>query len=598
MDIKVFSGVTKMTDLYKISGKVVKTDETTLTANSSGNLETIRASDNEAIAGTDTNKALTPASGMALVVDQINQHLTNALIYRGSWEITTSTTDYSGLNSYRPIKAGDYFRVTGTGPATIDGVEYNPNDSIIFNQACSATTTITTAMIDHQDHTDASDTVYETATQTLTNKTIDADDNTISDLETDNFKSGVVVTTLGPSSGSGAATNTEIPTALAVRTAIDSSTPSVDNVTIELGGANNDTLQVKDGGISITKINSNALVLKQSETQENATIPSYEKVAEMVTDVAVSVDGDTISYNSDNEIQAIGLIDKNSGNAVYDWVGTLDEYNTAKDAGLIPDSWVCYITDDSLSSTTYAGEIVQVSKTFTTAGNHVDFVERCQTKSYITVFQDRVYVYPSEYTLDSDGMGITFSQNIAQDSVVDVNYFRGIPEQKIDDLIDAARSISIIAPPGSVMIWAGTTVPEGYLLCDGSEVSRTTYDALFSAIGTTYGAGDSSSTFNLPDFQGRYLKQGTSGTYGNESLPNITGNVGCVGYDRNITQTYKQPSGAFYEESVASTSVGFTGNTAWNTVVSALDASRSSSTYQDNAKVNPDNAEILYCIKY
>ena len=121
-----------MTDLYKISGKVVKTDETTLTANSSGNLETIRASDNEAIAGTDTNKALTPASGMALVVDQINQHLTNALIYRGSWVITPSTTDYSGLNSYRPIKAGDYFRVTGTGPATIDGVEYNPNDSIIF----------------------------------------------------------------------------------------------------------------------------------------------------------------------------------------------------------------------------------------------------------------------------------------------------------------------------------------------------------------------------------------------------------------------------------------------------------------------------------
>ena len=499
-----------MTDLYKISGKVVKTDETTLTADSSGNLETIRASNAEAISGSDTNKALTPASGMALVVDQINQHLTNALIYRGSWVITPSTTDYSGLNSYRPIKAGDYFRITGTGPATIDGVEYNPNDSIIFNQACSDTTTITTAMIDHQDHTDSSDTVYENAIQTLTNKTIDADDNTISDLETDNFKSGVVVTTLGPSSGSGGATNTEIPTALAVRTAIDTATPSVDNVTIELGGTNNDTLQVKDGGISITKIDSNALVLKQNESQANATIPSYEKVVDMVSAVTPSVDGDTISLNSDNELQAIGLIDKNSGNAVYDWVGTLAEYNTAKTAGTIPDSWVCYITDDTLSSTTYAGEIVQVSKTFTTTGNHIDFVEKCQTKSYITVFQDRVYVYPSEYTLDSDGMGITFSQNIAQNSIVDVNYFRGIPEQKIDDLIDAAQSISIIAPPGSVMIWAGTTVPEGYLLCDGSEVSRTTYSALFSAIGTTYGAGDSSSTFNLPNLMNVKLLKGSS----------------------------------------------------------------------------------------
>lgn len=219
--------------------------------------------------------------------------------------------------------------------------------------------------------------------------------------------------------------------------------------------------------------------------------------------------------------------------------------------------------------------------------------KKCHTKSYITVFQDRVYVYPSEYTLDSDGMGITFSQNIAQDSVVDVNYFRGIPEQKIDDLIDAAQSISIIAPPGSVMIWAGTTVPEGYLLCDGSEVSRTTYDALFSAIGTTHGAGDSSSTFNLPNFQGRYLKQGTSGTYGNESLPNITGMIGNIDTAYGGTQT-----GCITNEGVSS-GYGITGTTDRElSVRSSIDASRSSSTYQNNAKVNPDNAEILYCIKY
>lgn len=53
------------------------------------------------------------------------------------------------------------------------------------------------------------------------------------------------------------------------------------------------------------------------------------------------------------------------------------------------------------------------------------------------------------------------------------------------------------------MPFAGSTVPAGYLLCDGSEVSRATYAMLFTAIGTTYGTGDGSTTFNIPDLSGR-----------------------------------------------------------------------------------------------
>ena len=58
-------------------------------------------------------------------------------------------------------------------------------------------------------------------------------------------------------------------------------------------------------------------------------------------------------------------------------------------------------------------------------------------------------------------------------------------------------------PVGSVISYAGSTAPNGWLLCDGSAMSRTTYAALFSAIGTTYGTGDGSTTFNLPDIRGR-----------------------------------------------------------------------------------------------
>ena len=66
-----------------------------------------------------------------------------------------------------------------------------------------------------------------------------------------------------------------------------------------------------------------------------------------------------------------------------------------------------------------------------------------------------------------------------------------------------ANSNAFFIPPGSVMDFAGSAAPSGWLLCYGQAVSRTTYSALFTAISTTYGAGDASTTFNLPDCRGR-----------------------------------------------------------------------------------------------
>ena len=60
-----------------------------------------------------------------------------------------------------------------------------------------------------------------------------------------------------------------------------------------------------------------------------------------------------------------------------------------------------------------------------------------------------------------------------------------------------------IVPSGVLCPYAGSVVPSGYLLCDGSAISRTTFASLFAAIGTGYGVGDGSTTFNLPDLQGR-----------------------------------------------------------------------------------------------
>lgn len=66
--------------------------------------------------------------------------------------------------------------------------------------------------------------------------------------------------------------------------------------------------------------------------------------------------------------------------------------------------------------------------------------------------------------------------------------------------------VGSVIPPGSVAPFSGATVPEGWFLCDGSAISRTDYPALFSAIGTAHGQGNGSTTFNLPDYRGQFLR--------------------------------------------------------------------------------------------
>jgi microcystin-dependent protein len=70
----------------------------------------------------------------------------------------------------------------------------------------------------------------------------------------------------------------------------------------------------------------------------------------------------------------------------------------------------------------------------------------------------------------------------------------------------ASFTAGSILPPGVIMPFAGASTPSGYLFCDGSEVSRTTYAALFAALGTAWGEGDGSTTFNLPDLRYKFLR--------------------------------------------------------------------------------------------
>jgi microcystin-dependent protein len=70
------------------------------------------------------------------------------------------------------------------------------------------------------------------------------------------------------------------------------------------------------------------------------------------------------------------------------------------------------------------------------------------------------------------------------------------------DIVSGAADIGAFVPTGVVVPYAGTSAPAGYLLCFGQAISRTTFAALFAVCSTTYGAGDGSTTFNVPDLRG------------------------------------------------------------------------------------------------
>lgn len=109
----------------------------------------------------------------------------------------------------------------------------------------------------------------------------------------------------------------------------------------------------------------------------------------------------------------------------------------------------------------------------------------------------------------SSGNGISF-QNSSSTEIFAI---------EADGEIQAAQGrikdkTGYLAPVGSMMMYAGSSAPTGWLLCDGTAISRTTYSDLFSAISTTYGTGDGSSTFNTPNMGGKgpmgYLSSNTA----------------------------------------------------------------------------------------
>lgn len=168
------------------------------------------------------------------------------------------------------------------------------------------------------------------------------------------------------------------------------------------------------------------------------------------------------------------------------------------------------------------------------------------------------------------------------------------------------------SPSGSIVAFGGSVAPSGWLICDGSAVSRTTYSALFAAIATNYGVGDGSTTFNLPDTRGYFLRGWDDGAGNDPNSGSRTASNGGNSGD-NVGSYQGQatavnglalsssaatftisgaPSGAFQGQLVP----GFNDPTG-NVYVSGTVSSSLTGSLSGNAETRPINLYVAWIIK-
>ena len=156
-------------------------------------------------------------------------------------------------------------------------------------------------------------------------------------------------------------------------------------------------------------------------------------------------------------------------------------------------------------------------------------------------------------------------------------------------------------PVGTYIQFAGASTPAGYLACDGSAVSRTTYADLFAVVSTTYGVGNGSTTFNLPDARG--LVMVGAGAHGTMTRANGTAyNGGTLGATRNDQfqghwhNIYRDAPGAAVQVGVASLAAGVTTVTAPQVKEAISDGTNGTPRTGDETR--PAEIAVLVCIKF
>ena len=146
-------------------------------------------------------------------------------------------------------------------------------------------------------------------------------------------------------------------------------------------------------------------------------------------------------------------------------------------------------------------------------------------------------------------------------------------------------------PAGAIMAFAMNSAPSGWLSADGSAVSRTTYATLFTAIATTHGTGDGSTTFNVPDLQGIFVRAS-----GSQTISSITYNKTFAAKEGDAMQGHRHTFG-YNQGNNSAGSPGVLGTAVATTEVSNPTTDGINGTPRTATETHPANIALLHCIK-
>ena len=170
-------------------------------------------------------------------------------------------------------------------------------------------------------------------------------------------------------------------------------------------------------------------------------------------------------------------------------------------------------------------------------------------------------------------------------------------EETIDNLF------SLLVPIGTILPYAGNRLLDelvNFTLCDGKELARLEYPKLFNVIGTDYGSGDGSTTFNVPDLTSKFLEgNNTAGIVKEAGLPNVKGAFWTRMIGPNNHNTAIARYGALYDEGEFSYNLAHLalGSSSGNPHTISFDASRSSPVYGKSDTVQPASVTVKYIIR-
>ena len=155
---------------------------------------------------------------------------------------------------------------------------------------------------------------------------------------------------------------------------------------------------------------------------------------------------------------------------------------------------------------------------------------------------------------------------------------------------------------GELKYFGFNEVPEHCLMCDGSEISRETYHELFEKYGTIYGEGDGSTTFNIPDYRGAFLRciggnADSIGVLQGDAIRNISGTLDMRNYNGGLATWNRTPenSAMYTSNLIASGDAGMAGTLTSGMQIIYFNASRVVPTAEEN---RPINYAVNVCVVY